>query len=80
MEGFLKKGNGTILITHNHQLVDDFFSDRLACLVRLNFKNEEPTFRLIAGISRNSHADRVAKKVGFSKSDIENYLKQDGDR
>jgi DNA mismatch repair protein MutS len=29
---------------------------------------------LIAGISRVSHADRVAKKIGFSKQDIENYL------
>jgi len=29
---------------------------------------------LIPGISRVSHADRVAKKIGFSKEDIDNYL------
>lgn len=79
MEGFLKKGNGTILITHNYQLVDDFFQRSIGLPCQVEFQNEEPTFRLISGISRNSHADRVAKKVGFSKSDIENYLKQDGD-
>jgi hypothetical protein len=33
-----------------------------------------PTFKLVAGISRISHADRVAKKIGFSKQDIDNYL------
>jgi hypothetical protein len=33
-----------------------------------------PTFKLVDGISRVSHADRVAKKIGFSKQDIDNYL------
>ena len=80
MEGFLKKGNGTILITHNYQLVDDFFQRSIGLPCQVEFQNEEPTFRLISGISRNSHADRVAKKVGFSKSDIENYLKQDSNQ
>jgi hypothetical protein len=28
----------------------------------------------VEGISRVSHADRVAKKIGFSKEDIDNYL------
>lgn len=28
----------------------------------------------IEGISKVSHADRVAKKIGFSKQDIDNYL------
>ena len=77
MGGFLQKRNGTILITHNHQLVDDFFQRGIGLPCQVEFQNEEPSFRLISGISRNSHADRVAKKVGFSKSDIENYLKQD---
>jgi len=77
MGGFLKKNNGTILITHNHQLVDDFIHRGIGLPCQVEFQDEQPTFRLISGISRNSHANRVAKKVGFSKSDIENYLKQE---
>ena len=42
--------------------------------MQVEFANDAPTYRLIPGISRVSHADRVAKKIGFSKEDIDNYL------
>ena len=74
LDGFYRKGNSTLLITHNHQLVDVFVKKRLASPWQVEFADELPTFRLIAGISRVSHADRVAKKIGFSKQDIDNYL------
>jgi energy-coupling factor transporter ATP-binding protein EcfA2 len=76
LNGFYRKGNSTILITHNHQLVDDFVKQGIGLAQQVEFANDAPTYRLIPGISRVSHADRVAKKIGFSKEDIDNYLKE----
>lgn len=74
LTGFYRKGNSTVLITHNHQLVDHFIAQGMGVAKQVEFAHEEPTYRLIPGISRVSHADRVAKKIGFSKEDIDNYL------
>jgi len=74
LNGFYRKGSSTILITHNHQLVDEFARQRVGIAKQVEFADEAPTYKLIDGISRVSHADRVAKKIGFSKEDIENYL------
>lgn len=74
LNGFYRKGNSTILITHNHQLVDKFVRDGIGLPRQVEFANDAPTYKLIEGISRVSHADRVAKKIGFSKEDIDNYL------
>ncbi|MGZ5053830.1 MAG: MutS-related protein [Methylobacter sp.] len=74
LNGFYRKGNSTILITHNHQLVDHFAAQGIGLPRQVEFANDAPTFKLIPGISRVSHADRVAKKIGFSKEDIDNYL------
>ncbi len=74
LDGFYRKGNSTILITHNHQLVDAFVKQRKGSPRQVEFANDAPTYKLVEGISRVSHADRVAKKIGFSKEDIDNYL------
>lgn len=74
LDGFYRKGNNTILITHNHQLVDVFINKGIGVAKQVEFANEEPTYKLIDGISRVSHADRVARKIGFSKEDIDKYL------
>ncbi|MGZ8244668.1 MutS-related protein [Methylomagnum sp.] len=74
LDGFRQKGNNTILITHNHELVDRFQQKKIGLARQVEFKNDQPTYRLIEGISRVSHADRVAKKIGFSKEDIARYL------
>jgi hypothetical protein len=74
LNGFYRKGNSTILITHNHQLVDQFANAGTGLAQQVEFANDAPTYRLIPGISRVSHADRVAKKIGFSKEDIDQYL------
>lgn len=75
LDGFRQKGNNTILITHNHELVDRFQKKGVGLARQVEFKDDQPTYRLIEGISRVSHADRVAKKIGFSKEDIARYLK-----
>jgi len=74
LDGFYRKGNNTILITHNHQLVDVFVDKGEGIARQVEFSNDLPSYKLIAGISRVSHADRVAKKIGFSKEDIDSYL------
>ncbi len=74
LNGFYRKGNSTLLITHNHQLVDHFVAQGTGLPRQVEFANDAPTYKLVAGISRVSHADRVAKKIGFSKEDIDNYL------
>jgi len=74
LNGFYRKGNSTILITHNHQLVDSFVRQSTGIPKQVEFADDAPTYKLIDGISRVSHADRVAKKIGFSKEDIDNYL------
>jgi hypothetical protein len=74
LDGFYRKGNSTILITHNHQLVDTFVKKKKGITLQTEFAQDAPTYKLVKGISRVSHADRVAKKIGFSKQDIDNYL------
>jgi hypothetical protein len=74
LNGFYRKGNSTVLITHNHQLVDVFVKQRTGMPCQVEFANDAPTYKLVAGVSRVSHADRVAKKIGFSKEDIDQYL------
>lgn len=76
LNGFYRKGNSTILITHNHQLVDQFANAGTGIPMQVEFAKDAPTYRLIPGISRVSHADRVAKKIGFSKEDIDSYLEK----
>jgi len=77
LDGFYRKGNSTILITHNHQLVDVFVDKGEGVPKQVEFANDQPTYKLVEGISRVSHADRVAKKIGFSKEDIDSYLAND---
>ena len=74
LNGFYQKGNSTILITHNHQLVDHFVDQHTGIARQVEFVDEDPSYKLIPGISRVSHADRVAKKIGFSREDIAGYL------
>lgn len=79
LNGFYRKGNSTILITHNHQLVDQFANKGTGVPKQVEFAKDAPTYRLIPGISRVSHADRVAKKIGFSKEDIDSYFDNHSD-
>lgn len=78
LEGFHKKGNNTLLITHNHELVDVFQDQNIGLARQVEFVGEAPTHRLIPGISRVSHAHRIARKIGFAKEDIAKYLEEHG--
>lgn len=77
LEGFRQKACSTLLITHNHELVERFRERNIGLARQVEFQNDNPTYRLIEGISHVSHADRVARKIGFSREDIARMLKEE---
>ena len=59
-------GNNTVLVTHNHSLVDRFMGEQKGQSFMVEFNGDDPTYRIMPGISRKSRADRVVKKINFS--------------
>lgn len=78
LNGFYRIGNTTLLVTHNYELAERFKQEEIGQYFQVEFIGEGPTYKLKEGISRVSHAGRVARKVGFAKEDIERYLKERG--
>ncbi|ADJ28443.1 MutS-related protein [Nitrosococcus watsonii] len=78
LNGFYRIGNNTLLVTHNHELAERFKDNKIGQYFQVQFIEEGPTYKIIEGISKVSHADRVARKIGFGKEDIERYLKEKG--
>ena len=78
LNGFNKIGSTTVLVTHNHKLASRFLQEGRSQNLQVEFKNNKPTYRLIPGISKESHAELIAEKVGFSPNDIKTYLKRKG--
>ena len=80
LNGFFAKGNNTLLVTHSYELVERFQEQGIGQYLQVEFKDEHPTHRLIEGISKDSHALRVARKIGFSPEDIDRHLREEGYR
>lgn len=78
LDGFSHIGNTTVLVTHNHELAEHYQKRNIGQYQQMQFNGHMPTFRVVEGISKLSHADRIAKKIGFSREDIERYLIQQG--
>jgi hypothetical protein len=76
LKGFHKLGASTLLVTHNHELCELLQQDGIGRYLQVEFMPQGPTHRLISGISKVSHADRVADAIGFSQKDIEEHLKR----
>ncbi|MFO7579640.1 MAG: DNA mismatch repair protein MutS, partial [Nitrosomonas halophila] len=74
LKGFYQLGATTILVTHNHELCERLQEEGIGNYLQVEFVAEGPTHRLIPGISRISHADRIASALGFSKEDVANHL------
>ncbi len=79
LKGFHKLGASTLLVTHNHELCERLQSDGVGRYLQVEFMPQGPTHRLIEGISKVSHADRVASAIGFSQKDIEEHLGRQND-
>ena len=81
LKGFHKLGASTLLVTHNHELCELLQKDGIGRYLQVEFLPQGPTHRLIAGVSKVSHADRVASAIGFSRKDVEEHLeRQSGTR
>ncbi|PHS73212.1 MAG: DNA mismatch repair protein MutS [Cycloclasticus sp.] len=76
LDAFQRLGSLTILVTHNHELAEHYLDDDLAVFRQVEFDGQRATHRFVNGISVISHADLVARSVGFSKDDIERMLKE----
>ena len=80
LKGFHKLGASTLLVTHNHELCERLQSDEIGRYLQVEFMPQGPTHRLITGISKVSHADRVASAIGFSQKDVEEHLERHFER
>ena len=78
MNGFYAIGNNTLLVTHSFEMVETFKAQGKGQYLQVEFKGEEPTHRIIPGISTDSHALRVAQKIGFAPEDILRHLCRKG--
>ena len=78
LKGFHKLGASTLLVTHNHELCERLHNDGIGRYLQVEFMPQGPTHRLIDGISKVSHADRVASAIGFSQKDVEAHLEKQG--
>jgi dsDNA-specific endonuclease/ATPase MutS2 len=76
--GFYQVGNNTMLVTHNYELAEQFRARDVGLYRQAEFVHGSPTHRLIDGISRISHAHKVAQRIGFAKEDIEKHLVERG--
>ena len=74
LTGFHTLGASTLLVTHNHELCERLQGKELGRYLQGEFSPLGPTYRLVPGVSRVSHADRVAAALGFSKEDVEKHL------
>lgn len=76
LKGFHHLGASTLLVTHNHELCERLQSEGIGRYLQVEFVPQGPTHRLIDGISRISHAHRVASEIGFSKEDVEKHIEK----
>ncbi len=78
MEDFAAIGGNTILVTHNHELVEYFRDQGVGQNLQVEFDIDRPTHKIIPGISIDSHADKVMERVGFTREDRRRYLREKG--
>lgn len=76
LKGFHQLGASTLLVTHNHELCEKLQHDGIGRYLQVEFAQQGPTHRLIDGVSRVSHADRVASEIGFSAADVEKQVQK----
>jgi DNA mismatch repair ATPase MutS len=74
LSGFHGLGASTLLVTHNHELCERLKGNHIGKYLQAEFGSAGPTHHLIPGVSKVSHADRVAAALGFSKDDVEKHL------
>lgn len=74
LDGFRKLGNSTVLVTHNHELAEHYQKQNIGIFRQVGIEGDILTHRFVDGISRISHAQKVAEKIGFTAEDIHAHL------
>jgi hypothetical protein len=78
LSDFYTIGNNTVLVTHNHSLAQRFMDERKGQCLMAEFKGDDPTYKIVPGISSVSRSDRVVKKIKFSQADRHRYMQAKG--
>ena len=78
LNGLFAKCNTNLLVTHSYELAESFKESGKGQFIQVEFKDDAPTHRFVPGISSESHASRVAEKLGFSNQDIQKHLEENG--
>ncbi|MDH3392787.1 MAG: hypothetical protein OEL66_02180 [Desulfobulbaceae bacterium] len=78
LNGLFAKCNTNLLVTHSYELAESFQESGKGQFIQVEFKDKAPTHRFIPGVSSDSHASRVAEKLGFSNEDIQKHLEENG--
>ena len=73
LDGFIKLGSSTIFITHNHALARSYRKKggSKSQFLMTDFDGDRATYRFKKGIASHSHAESVAREIGFGKEDID---------
>ena len=72
--GLKQIGSGTVVITHNRELVRQLENEKIGVAYQMNTTNGKPNFHLKPGLSPHSHAAEVAKQLRFSPEEIKNIV------
>ncbi len=75
LDGFRTIGNNTIFVTHNTELAEILYKKNKGQFLQVEFKDNKPTYKILPGISKESHAINIASKIGFTNLEIQEYLK-----
>lgn len=76
--GYLHKRVNLIYVTHNHEMARRMADQNVGNYIQVEFSGGAPTHRIIPGISTNSHAELVAKRIGFGEEAIKRHLVDKG--
>jgi DNA mismatch repair ATPase MutS len=76
--GLHHKGTSVIYINHHPEMADWFAEKGAGDFFQMGFDGEKPTHKIIGGISRTSHANLVAERVGLSPEQIQENLVSSG--
>ena len=76
LDAFKTLGSLTLLVTHSYELAEPFKDDDRVAFQQVGFADGKSTHRFIEGVSMVSHADLVARSIGFSKDDIARISKE----
>jgi len=78
LKGFKRIGSSAILITHDHGVVASLAEEGIVEPLKVEFQDGLPTHRIVPGISTTSHALRVARRIEFDSSAVEEILSRRG--